>query len=185
MVQELDVFERFSEAYGREKQEAMSLRDYLLACRDDPMMYATPARAIGGGHRRARICRHEQASKTVAHLLQPHDQDLSLLRRLLRHGRHDRADRGLLQACRARLGGAPADSLSPGPRGRRQVLARRAAQGSDGNACRSTCSRRAIRSARYSRRRSGFSSRNRWASCSKRNTASSSDGSPASSAPGR
>jgi serine protein kinase len=46
MVQELDVFERFSEAYGREKQEAMSLRDYLLACRDSPMMYASPAERL-------------------------------------------------------------------------------------------------------------------------------------------
>ncbi len=39
----LDVFDAFSESYTRVKQEAMSLRDYLLAARDDPMMYATPA----------------------------------------------------------------------------------------------------------------------------------------------
>lgn len=39
----LDVFDAFSESYSRVKQEAMSLRDYLLAARDDPMMYATPA----------------------------------------------------------------------------------------------------------------------------------------------
>lgn len=43
MAHELDVFTRFSEAYSREKHEAMSLRDYLLAARDDPMMYASPA----------------------------------------------------------------------------------------------------------------------------------------------
>ncbi len=46
-----DVFELFSEAYTREKQEAMSLRDYLLAARDDSMLYATAAermiKAIG------------------------------------------------------------------------------------------------------------------------------------------
>ncbi|MEM6538039.1 MAG: PrkA family serine protein kinase [Pseudomonadota bacterium] len=39
----LDVFDLFAENYTRAKQEAMSLRDYLLAARDDPMMYATAA----------------------------------------------------------------------------------------------------------------------------------------------
>jgi serine protein kinase len=43
MAQVFDIFERFSEAYSREKHEAMSLRDYLLSCRDDAMMYASPA----------------------------------------------------------------------------------------------------------------------------------------------
>ena len=43
MAHELDVFTRFSEAYSREKHEAMSLRDYLLAARDDAMMYASPS----------------------------------------------------------------------------------------------------------------------------------------------
>ena len=41
--QNLDVFDVFSENYTRVKQEAMSLRDYLLAARDDEMLYATPA----------------------------------------------------------------------------------------------------------------------------------------------
>ena len=39
----LDVFDAFSRAYAREKYETMSLRDYLLAARDNPMMYASPA----------------------------------------------------------------------------------------------------------------------------------------------
>ncbi|MCZ6719952.1 MAG: PrkA family serine protein kinase, partial [Proteobacteria bacterium] len=38
-----DVFELFSEIYDRDKHEDISLQDYLLACRDDPMMYATAA----------------------------------------------------------------------------------------------------------------------------------------------
>ncbi len=41
--QSLDVFDVFSESYTKLKQEAMSLRDYLLAARDDPMLYASPA----------------------------------------------------------------------------------------------------------------------------------------------
>ncbi|MEL6791635.1 MAG: PrkA family serine protein kinase [Pseudomonadota bacterium] len=39
----LDIFDLFTESYARTKHEAMSLRDYLLAARDDPMMYASPA----------------------------------------------------------------------------------------------------------------------------------------------
>lgn len=38
-----DVFEAFAQTYSREQQETMSLRDYLLSARDDPMMYASPA----------------------------------------------------------------------------------------------------------------------------------------------
>ena len=51
MADNLDVFDLFSESYSRVKQEAMSLRDYLLGCRDDPLLYASPAermvKAIG------------------------------------------------------------------------------------------------------------------------------------------
>lgn len=39
----MDVFETFTKSYVREKHETMSLRDYLLACRDQPMMYASAA----------------------------------------------------------------------------------------------------------------------------------------------
>ncbi|MFQ5970827.1 MAG: PrkA family serine protein kinase [Alphaproteobacteria bacterium] len=42
----MDVFDLFSEIYSREKQEEMSLRDYLLGCRDDPMFYATAAERL-------------------------------------------------------------------------------------------------------------------------------------------
>ena len=47
----LDVFDLFSESYQKVRQEGMSLRDYLLAARDDDMLYASPAermvKAIG------------------------------------------------------------------------------------------------------------------------------------------
>jgi serine protein kinase len=39
----MEIFDLFSEIYSREKQEQMSLQDYLLASRDDPSMYATAA----------------------------------------------------------------------------------------------------------------------------------------------
>ncbi|MEM6415705.1 MAG: PrkA family serine protein kinase [Pseudomonadota bacterium] len=38
-----DVFDLFTENYTKAKQEAMSLRDYLLSARDEPMLYASPA----------------------------------------------------------------------------------------------------------------------------------------------
>ncbi|MEM9422455.1 MAG: PrkA family serine protein kinase, partial [Pseudomonadota bacterium] len=43
MSDELDIFDVFTEGYERTKHEEMTLRDYLLACRDDPMLYASPA----------------------------------------------------------------------------------------------------------------------------------------------
>jgi serine protein kinase len=47
----MEVFDVFSEIYSRERQEKMSLQEYLLACRNDPTMYASAAermvKAIG------------------------------------------------------------------------------------------------------------------------------------------
>ena len=37
----MDIFDVFSEVYAREKKEDLSLQEYLLACRDNPIMYAT------------------------------------------------------------------------------------------------------------------------------------------------
>ncbi len=42
----LDVFDIFSRDYSRERHETMSLRDWLLAARDDKMFYATPAERL-------------------------------------------------------------------------------------------------------------------------------------------
>ncbi len=39
----LDVFDLFNRDYSREQSETMSLRDWLLAARDDKMLYASPA----------------------------------------------------------------------------------------------------------------------------------------------
>src|SRR6202000_989249 len=43
----LDVFDIFTRDYARERFETMSLRDWLLAARDDKMLYATPAERMG------------------------------------------------------------------------------------------------------------------------------------------
>jgi len=39
----MNVFQAFSETYQKQSAEEVSLQDYLQACRDDPMMYATAA----------------------------------------------------------------------------------------------------------------------------------------------
>ena len=38
-----DVFSLFSQIYSGAAREEMSLQQYLLACRDNPAMYATAA----------------------------------------------------------------------------------------------------------------------------------------------
>src|SRR3984885_8051607 len=47
----LDVFDIFSRDYAREKFETMSLRDWLVAARDDKMLYASPAERMVGAIR--------------------------------------------------------------------------------------------------------------------------------------
>ncbi len=39
----MEVFDLYSEIYSRDKHDSMSLQDYLLACRDDPSLYASAA----------------------------------------------------------------------------------------------------------------------------------------------
>ncbi len=45
-MSELDVFDLFNQAYSREQVETMSLRDWLLAARDDKMLYASPSERL-------------------------------------------------------------------------------------------------------------------------------------------
>ena len=40
---QMEIFTRFAEAYDRLRVDAMSLQDYLLGCREDPLMRATAA----------------------------------------------------------------------------------------------------------------------------------------------
>ncbi|MBV8798989.1 MAG: PrkA family serine protein kinase [Alphaproteobacteria bacterium] len=42
----MDVFDIFTRDYARERFETMSLRDWLLAARDDKMLYASPAERL-------------------------------------------------------------------------------------------------------------------------------------------
>ena len=42
----MNIFEAFTESYGREASEEISLQDYLLGCRDNPLLYASAAERI-------------------------------------------------------------------------------------------------------------------------------------------
>ena len=128
----LDVFDIFSRDYARERFESMSLRDWLLAARDDKMLYATPAERMVAAIGEPELVDTAQDPRLGRMFFNRTHQGLSRLRWLLRHGGHDRADRGLLQARRPGPRREAPDSLSAGPGRRRQILARRAAQGADG-----------------------------------------------------
>ncbi len=39
----MNVFDLFSDLYTRQEHEELTLQDYLLGCRDDPMMYSSAA----------------------------------------------------------------------------------------------------------------------------------------------
>ena len=82
--------------------------------------------------RRAGVRRYGQGHPARPHLHEPDAEGLSGLQGLLRPGGDDRAHRRLLPPRRAGPGGEEADPLPAGSRRRRQVLARRPAQGPDG-----------------------------------------------------
>ena len=89
-------------------------------------------RADAQGHRRADDGRYAQRRQALAPVRQQGHQDLSRLRRVLRHGGRDRAGRQLLPPRRPGAGGEEADPLPARPGRRRQELDRRAAQAADG-----------------------------------------------------
>ncbi len=117
----LDVFDIFTRDYARERFETMSLRDWLLAARDDKMLYAAPAERMVAAIGEPELVRYGAGCAAGADILQPHDQALQSFRRLLRHGRHDRTCRQPFQARRARSRREAPDSLSPRSCRRRQI----------------------------------------------------------------
>ncbi len=128
--------------HGRDQPVRSTLRTYprgrTLARRVPGRMQAQPPGVCHGagthaqGHRRAAVDRHAQRPAHVAVVRQQGHQDLSRVRRVLRHGGRDRAGRLLLPPCGAGPGGKEADPLPAGPGGRRQELDRRAAEVADG-----------------------------------------------------
>ena len=111
--------------------------------------------------------RHPQRHPNVAAVRQQGHQDLSCLRRVLRHGRRDRAGRELLPPRRTGAGREEADPLSARSGRRRQELDRRAAEAADG--ARSVLRNQGLAGERVAAR--PVRSRRRRSRCSRRNTA--------------
>ena len=126
------IFGLYSRLYENRREVEYSLEDYLRACSDDASFYAGRGRAPAEGDRRAGDGRYQPGPAPRPDLHEPDDQDLSGLRRFLRHGRDDRADRRLLPPRRAGARRAQAGALPAGPGRRRQIVAGRAAEAADG-----------------------------------------------------
>ncbi len=113
----LDVFDIFTRDYARERFETMSLRDWLLAARDDKMLYARPAERMVAAIGEPELVDTAQDPRLGRIFFNRTIKTYKAFDGFLRHGRHDRADRQLLQACRAGPRREAADSLSAGPVG--------------------------------------------------------------------
>src|ERR1700676_3756135 len=112
------LFNAFARSFEARSETDMSMAEYLESCRGDPMRYANAAERL------------------LAAIGEPQMIDTAKdprLGRILRHGGNHRAHRWFLPARRSRPGGAQADSLSARSGGRRQVIARRAAEVADGS----------------------------------------------------
>ncbi len=112
----LDVFDIFSRDYARERFETMSLRDWLLAARDDKIALRDAARTHGPAIGEAALVDTAQDPRLARLFSNRTIKMYPGLLWLLRDGRHDRAHRRLLQARRAGPRGEAADPLSLGAR---------------------------------------------------------------------
>ena len=129
-----DLFASYAKSFEAHREAEMSLAEYLEACRDNPMMYATATERLLAAIGEPEMVDTVQGCPPRPHLHEPDDPGLSGLQRVLRHGGDDRADRRLLPPRRPGPGGAQADPVPARPGRRRQVVARRAAEGADGGA---------------------------------------------------
>ena len=175
------LLEEFRSNYSATQNEEMGLEEYLELCKRDPAAYATAAERMLAGIGEPELVDTRNDPRLVADLRQPRHPALSGVPRVLRHGGRDRADRRVLQARGAGARGDEADPLSAGAGRRRQVVDRRAAEGGDGEAARSTRSR----ARRSTNRRSACSRRSGSARCWRRTTAFRAAISPASCRRGR
>ena len=89
----MDVISNFAARFERSREEELSLEEYLAECKRNPLAYATAAERMLKAIGEPQIDRHAQRPAHVAPLRQQGHQDLSRVRRVLRHGGRDRAGR--------------------------------------------------------------------------------------------
>ena len=124
----------YARSFEAHREAEMSLAEYLEACRDDPMMYATATERLLAAIGEPEMVDTVEGCAPRPHLHEPDHPGLSGVQRILRHGGDDRAHRRLPAPCRAGPRGAQADHVSARPGRRRQIVAGRTAEGADGNA---------------------------------------------------
>ena len=161
------LLDDFRSNYSATQNEEMSLEDYLDLCKRQPAAYATAAERMLAGIGEPELVDTRNDSRLSRIFGNRVIRRYPGVRRVLRHGGRDRADRRLLQACGAGSRGEEADPLPAGSGRRRQVVDRRAAQGGDGKASPSTRSR----ARRSTNRRSVCSRPSASAPCWRRTTA--------------
>ena len=133
------LFNAFARTFEARSEAEMSLAEYLEACRDDPMRYASAAERLLAAIGEPEMVDTAKDARLGRIFM---NRTIRLIRPSPRfYGMEETIERivALLPPRRAGPRGAQADPLPARPGRRRQVVARRAAEGADGGAARSTC----------------------------------------------
>ena len=117
---------------SRRARKKCRSRTTSSCARKDPLVYATAAERMLAAIGEPETGRHPPRPAAVAHLRQQDGPHLPGLQGFLRSRGADRTGRLALPPCRAGPGGEEADPVPAGPRGRRQVVDRRAPEAADG-----------------------------------------------------
>jgi hypothetical protein len=118
MTTKENIFDLYAQAYESQKQHRLSLKEYLEGCRADPAMYASTANVISAIE--PEFADGKDAAR--AHLHEPDPQDLPGLQDF--YGLEETIDGSSASSGTPRgLEEKEADSLPPGSRRRRQILA--------------------------------------------------------------
>ena len=127
------LFNAFARSFEARSETDMSMAEYLESCRGDPMRYANAAERLLAAIGEPQMIDTAKDPRLGRIFLNRTMRALSGLRRILRHGRDDRAHRRILPARRPGPRGAQADPLSARPGRRRKIVAGRAAEIADGS----------------------------------------------------
>src|SRR5229473_615241 len=127
------LFNAFARSFEARSETDMSMQEYLESCRGDPMRYANAAERLLAAIGEPQMIDTAKDARLGRIFFEQDHARLSSLRRILWHGRNDRAHRRVLPARGARSGRAQADSLSAGAGGRWKIVAGGAAEIVDGS----------------------------------------------------
>ena len=85
-----DLFAAYAKSFEENREAEMTLPEYLEACRDDPMMFATATERLLAAIGEPQMVDTAKDARIFMHLHEnPHYSGLSGVLRILRHGRDD------------------------------------------------------------------------------------------------